>query len=72
MSFLFNEYRCSRWAFDVFDMWRRIAMVGLLPFAPIELRPIIGCGLAAISLAAFQELQPYHDPTTNTLAVAAQ
>ena len=72
LSFLFDDYKCSQWAFDVFDMERRIAMVGLIPFAPLEWRPIVGCALSAVSLAVFQELQPYHDPATNTLAVAAQ
>ena len=72
LRFLFEDYVCGQWGFEIFDMWRRIAMVGLLPFAPLDQRPIIGCGLAAMSLSVFQEVQPYHDPATNALAVAAQ
>ena len=72
LRFLFEDYVCGQWGFEIFDMWRRIAMVGLLPFAPLDYRPIIGCGLAAMSLSVFQEVQPYHDPATNALAVAAQ
>ena len=67
LSFLFDDYVCARWAFDVFDMWRRITMVGLIPFAPLTSRPIIGCGLAALSIVIFQVAEPYHDPATNTL-----
>ena len=39
---------------------------------PFESRALVGCGLAAISIVVFQEVEPYHDPATNTLAVAAQ
>ena len=67
LSFLFDDYKCSRWAFDVFDMWRRITMIGLIPFFPLTSRPIIGCGLAALSIVIFQVAEPYHDPATNTL-----
>ena len=67
LTFLFDDYVCSRWAFDVFDMWRRITMVGLIPFAPLTSSPIIGCGLAALSIVIFQVAEPYHDPATNTL-----
>ena len=35
-------------------------MVGLVPFAPVEYRPLFGTALAALSLALFQEAQPYH------------
>ena len=53
-------------------MWHRIAMVGLIPFAPLQYRPVVGCGLAALSLSVYTAVQPYHDPATNTLAVSAQ
>ena len=53
-------------------MWRRIAFIALLPFVSLDLRPIVGCGLAAMSIILFQEVLPYHDPATNSLAVAAQ
>ena len=46
--------------------------MGLIPFLPVETRPIIGCGLGAVCIVAFQESEPYHDAATNTLAVAAQ
>ena len=64
LSFLFTAYRSDRWYFDVLDMWRRIVMVGLLPFGPVLLRPIIGSGLAALSIVVFVEAQPYHDAAT--------
>ena len=46
--------------------------MGLIPFLPVETRPIIGCGLGAVCIVTFQESEPYHDAATNTLAVAAQ
>ena len=47
-------------------------MVGLIPFAQPAARPVIGWSLSAVSVIVFQEVQAYHDPATNAVAVAAQ
>ena len=70
--FLIHDYRCDRWWSEIFDIARRIVMIGLLPFIEVKVRPMVGCGMAALSIIVFQEGQPFFDPVTNTLAEMGQ
>ena len=34
LKFLFSVYKCPDWAFEVVEMYRRIILLGVLPFIP--------------------------------------
>jgi len=74
IQFLFIDYRCSKWWFEIADMYRRIIFIGILPL--ISPRPAIrssfGCVLAILSVAYFREEQPYRVDFTNVIAHMAQ
>lgn len=74
LQFLFRDYRCSKWWFEVVDMYRRIIFIGVLPL--VSSRPAVrssfGCILAIMSVAYFREEQPYRVEFTNVIAHIAQ
>jgi len=74
ISFLFSDYKCSRWYFEILDLYRRIFFVGVLPLIGNNqtIKTYIGCGLALLSTVYFRELTPFRVEFTNFLAVIAQ
>jgi hypothetical protein len=74
LKFLFVDYRCSKWWFEVVEMYRRIAFIDVIPLlsAKPATRASIGCILAMISVAYFREKQPYRVEFTNVIANIAQ
>mmetsp|Transcript_99775 Transcript_99775/g.285258 ORF Transcript_99775/g.285258 Transcript_99775/m.285258 type:complete len:402 (+) Transcript_99775:995-2200(+) len=73
LRFLFSDYRCSGYYYEVLDMYRRIFLLGLLPFIEVPVvRAAFGCMFAALSCFLFREWLPYYSVTANSLALAAQ
>jgi hypothetical protein len=74
LRFLFNDYKCDRWWFEIADMYRRIAFIGLLPLASTKssTRASLGCVLAVFSVILFRELNPYKAIFANAIAYLAQ
>jgi hypothetical protein len=74
IRFLFLDYKCNRWWFEIPDMYRRIMFIGIVPLISSDpsTRASFGCMLAIISVAYFREEQPYRVQLTNILAHIAQ
>jgi len=74
LRFLFIDYKCDRWWFEVAEMYRRIVMIGVLPLAsPVNAtRASLGCVLSIFSVAYYREERPYRVKFTNTIAHMAQ
>jgi hypothetical protein len=74
LRFLFVDYKCSRWWFEVVDMYRRITFIGILPLiSPISaIRSSVGMVLAFASAVYFREEEPYQVSFTNVIAHIAQ
>jgi hypothetical protein len=74
LRFLFVDYKCSKWWFEIADMYRRIAFIGLIPLisskAPV--RASLGLILAIVSMVIIRELQPYQGKYVNYVANMAQ
>jgi hypothetical protein len=74
LKFLFVDYKCNKWWFEVVDMYRRITFIGILPLvSPLSaVRSSFGMVLAITSVAYFREEQPYRVEFTNVIAHIAQ
>jgi hypothetical protein len=74
LKFLFVDYKCEKWWFEVVDMYRRITFIGVLPLiSPISsIRSSVGMVLAFASAAYFREEEPYQVSFTNVIAHIAQ
>ena len=73
LRFLFVEYTADRWFWDVFDIYRRIVFISILPFLGKGAgRAGIGCLIALISVIVYREGCPYQEGSTNVLATTAQ
>jgi hypothetical protein len=74
LRFLFQDYKCANWWFEVAEMYRRVCFIGVLPLtSPVSAtRASLGCILAIGSVAYFREKQPYRVAFTNFIAHAAQ
>jgi hypothetical protein len=74
LRFLFIDYKCDKWWFEVVDMYRRIIFIGILPLTSSDpgKRASLGVVLAIMSVAYFREEQPYRISFTNFIAYAAQ
>jgi hypothetical protein len=74
LRFLFVDYKCSKWWFEIADMYRRIIFIGVLPLVSPNpaTRSSFGVIVAIISVAYFREEQPYRVEFTNVIAHIAQ
>jgi len=74
LRFLFNDYKCNKWWFEVSDMYRRIIFIGVLPLTSSNptTKASFGCILAILSVVYFREAEPYRVEQTNRLAYVAQ
>jgi hypothetical protein len=74
LRFLFNDYKCDKWWFEVIEMYRRIAFVGLIPLTSPSTasRASTGIVLAILSVAYYREERPYRVEFTNFIAHVAQ
>jgi hypothetical protein len=74
LKFLFEDYKCSKWWFEVVDMYRRITFIGILPLVSPDsaIRSSFGLVLSIASVAYFREEQPYCEDFTNVIAHIAQ
>jgi hypothetical protein len=74
IKFLFAEYKCSMWWFEILDMYRRIFFIGILPLVSRNsaVRASLGCILAIVCYVFFRENNPYRVDFTNSIAYVAQ
>jgi len=72
--FLFDDYKCSKWWFEIADMYRRVAFIGLIPLLSPKstVRASLGLLLAFASVGTIRELQPYQGEFVNSVANMAQ
>jgi len=72
--FLFIDYVCPKWWFEIVDMYRRIAFIGFVPLVSYEpaTRASFGMLLAIISLVYFGRYKPYRVHFTNVIAFVGQ
>jgi len=74
IRFLFVDYKCSKWWFEIFDMYRRIIFIGVLPLVSTHtaVKASFGCVLGVLSGIYFREINPYRIEETNIIARLAQ
>ena len=73
LRFLFSVYRCPQWGFEVVEMYRRIVLLGFLPFIPSTVvRALVGGLLSFLSIDLYKETCPFHLNRNNVLAIGAQ
>jgi hypothetical protein len=74
IKFLFNDYKCSKWWFEVADMYRRIIFIGILPLMSPQsaTRASFGLFLGFVSHIGFSYHEPYRAHFANTIASIAQ
>lgn len=74
IRFLFIDYKCSKWWFEVVDLYRRIVFIGILPLVSPEpaTRASFGLLLGFLSHIGFSHHEPYRYHFTNTIASIAQ
>jgi len=74
LRFLFLDYTCDKWWFEIADMYRRITFIGILPLVSRQssTRASFGCFLAILSVVYFSENKPYRVKFTNIIAFVAQ
>jgi len=74
IRFLFNDTRVNCWYHEIFDMYRRMFFIGVLPLTseqPVT-KAYIGAAAAMTMTIYFREFLPSRNPFTNLLAVVAQ
>jgi hypothetical protein len=74
LRFLFVDYKCSKWWFEIADMYRRIVFIGIVPLVSPQpaVRASFGVLLAILSTAYIREERPYKIEFTNVVAHIAQ
>jgi hypothetical protein len=74
VKFLFQDYKCERWYFEIADMYRRIIFLGVIPLLGSDSasRGYAGAALSLLSCIYYRESIPFRVPFTNFLAVVAQ
>jgi hypothetical protein len=74
IRFLFVDYKCSKWWFEIADMYRRIVFIGIVPLVSprTSIRSSFGILLSIVSIVYFREEQPYRIEFTNVIAHIAQ
>ena len=71
-KFLFSDYRPSRWAYEVYEMLRRLFFVGVLPLlGEGAVRAFIGIFLSIWTVLIARESWPFNRSTTCVLLVVA-
>jgi hypothetical protein len=72
--FLFVDYICPKWWFEIADMYRRIMFIGIIPLCSNDSasRASLGLLLAIISLVYFGRYKPYRVHFTNVIAFVGQ
>ena len=74
IRFLFHDYKCSKWWFEIVEMYRRIVICGVVPLCSTvnATRASLGVVLAIASLMYFREEAPYRMRFVNAIANVAQ
>jgi serine/threonine protein kinase/membrane protein implicated in regulation of membrane protease activity len=74
LSFLWKDYMPARWYYEVFEMYRRIIFIAVIPLLGNEqsIRAIIGCMLSLVMIGFVREVSPFIRGATNILLGVAQ
>jgi hypothetical protein len=74
LMFLFIDYKCDKWWFEVADMMRRIVFIGILPLVSPDpaTRASFGLLLGILGSVYFSTHEPYRADFTNVIAYIAQ
>jgi hypothetical protein len=74
LKFLFKDYDCNKWWFEVAEMYRRLLFVAVLPYVSTKstTKASVGCVLAIVSGVYFREAAPFRIEFTNLLAYVSQ
>ena len=74
IRFLFDDLHVTSWYHEIFDMYRRMFFIGVLPLTSEEpvTKAYIGTAAAMAMAIYFREMMPSRNPFTNLLAVLAQ
>jgi hypothetical protein len=74
IRFLFDDYKCNKWWFEVAELCRRIIFISILPLlaAGQDKRAALGCIMAQVSLIYIREEVPFKHKFTNFIAYVAQ
>jgi len=74
LSFLFEPYKTTFYAFEVFETYRRVIFIGVLPLLTQNSprRAAIGVVMSVCSLAFYREFEPFSRRANNLLVYVAQ
>ena len=73
LYFLFGDYSCGCYWWEVVDMYRRMIFTGLVSqFGQGQIRAAAGTTLSLAVVVIFREVLPYHSAFVNRLSVVAQ
>ena len=69
--FLIKNYKRATWWHDIYDMYRRILLVCIIPTffsAPVSSKASIGCVLSLLTIMISTNLKPYELEVINSLS----
>jgi len=74
IRFLFHDTSVKCWYHEVFDMYRRMFFIGILPLTSEvpTVKATIGAGVTMFMTIYFREMLPSRNPLTNLLSVVSQ
>ena len=74
IRFLFDDLHVTSWYHEIFDLYRRMFFIGVLPLTSEEpvTKAYIGTAAAMAMTIYFRETMPNRKPFTNLLTVVAQ
>lgn len=74
IRFLFDDYKCNKWWFEVVELCRRIMFISILPLlaASEDKRAALGCLMAQVSLIYIREEVPFKHQFTNFISYVSQ
>lgn len=73
LNFLWSDYACDRWWFEVCDIYRRVLFIGVMPLLGSgTFRASIGCLLSILAAVFCRETSPFLRQSTNIILVAGQ
>ena len=72
LQFLFTHYNLEWWFYETIESYRRVFFVSVLALIPDKtLAGLIGVVMGFLSTLLFEKGQPFHVPSTNSMATAA-
>ena len=66
LKFLFLHYKCEYWSYEVYDAYRRVFFISLLPLiTDPDHRITTGCFASFVSCFGFINMKPFLTESTN-------